>query len=103
MQRESCLSQNVLQPDDGMQRDQCGRVGSGIKADHSTVGDEAIGTFSAKTQLPAAPSADEARACQVSQCLSQLALVVAHDHDDALGKRGGIVAAGAAVEVTDSS
>src|SRR5262252_7407264 len=57
----------------------------------------------AQSQFPPAASADKPRTGQVGHCLRELPLLMAHDHDDALGKRRYIVSARAAVDVLDLS
>src|SRR5207247_6245178 len=74
-----------------------------IESHYRHVGDHAMWTAAAQAQFPPAAAADESRAGQVSDRFRQLALFVAHDHDDALRVRCNVVSARAAVDIADFS
>src|SRR5467141_4188244 len=56
-------------------------------------------TAAAQREFLARLAADKPGAGQMRNCVRELALLMAHDDDDALSKRGDVIAAGTAVEV----
>src|SRR5262249_61169714 len=74
-----------------------------IESQNSHVRDQTMRASAAQVQFLPAASTNKSRTRQVGHCLRELPLLMAHDHDDALGKRRDIISARAAVDVADSA
>src|SRR5262249_23284607 len=92
---------NLVQPGDRMQRNERCRVRLRIKSDDGAIRNESIRAVASQSHFTATSATDKAWAGKVSQRLAQLSLSMAHDNDDALRQRSGIVSSSTAVKVTD--
>src|SRR5947207_12329513 len=101
LKSKSRIGHDVFQMNRRMERQQRRRTGDGVESEDGLVCNDAVWTSSAQAQLLAALSANEAGAREVSDRIQQLALVVPQDHHHALGQRGDVVSARAAVEIAD--
>src|SRR5262245_55507873 len=78
-------------------------MGLRIESHNSHVCDQTIRAATSQAQFLPAASTHESGARQVGHCFRELPLLMAHDHNDALGKRCDIISARAAVDVFNSS